>query len=293
MIVHQGKVVFTYGDVKENSYIASCRKSVLAMLYGKHVLSGKIKLGQTLDSLNIDDIGGLLPNEKKATIKDVLSARSGVFHAASNPGDYLEFAPTRGSVKPGQYWLYSNWDFNLAGFILEKQTGKTIYEDLERTLAIPLGMQDWDSSIQHKSGDTTRSIYPAYHMWFSTRDMARIGLLMLNNGRWNNRQIIDSTWVQEMIRPRTDFSEVNKNTPAYRGSNFYFGYGYFWWLWQNLSDRRFQGGYSALGALGQTISVFPAVQTVIVYKTKDNYERETSFPARFRLLKLAVESKTN
>ena len=37
MIVHKGKVVFEYGDVAENSYIASCRKSILAMLYGHYV----------------------------------------------------------------------------------------------------------------------------------------------------------------------------------------------------------------------------------------------------------------
>src|ERR1035437_246733 len=44
MIVHKGKVVFEYGDVAENSYIASCRKSILAMLYSHYVISGEIDL---------------------------------------------------------------------------------------------------------------------------------------------------------------------------------------------------------------------------------------------------------
>jgi CubicO group peptidase (beta-lactamase class C family) len=114
MVVRHGKIVFDYGDLEENSYIASCRKSILAILYGEHIKSGEINLDRTLNDLGIDDVGGLLPVEKEATVRDIISARSGVFHEASYPGDYLEFAPKRGSVKHGEYWLYSNWDFNVA-----------------------------------------------------------------------------------------------------------------------------------------------------------------------------------
>ena len=131
MIIHKGSVVFEFGDVVENSYIASCRKSILAMLYGKFVKSGKINLNKSLNDLKIDDVGGLLPIEKEAKIKDILEARSGVFHQASYPGDFLDLAPKRGSVKAGSYWLYSNWDFNVAGYIFEQETGKTIYGEIE------------------------------------------------------------------------------------------------------------------------------------------------------------------
>ena len=290
MVVQHGKIVFDYGDLEENSYIASCRKSILAMLYGEHIRSGEISLEETLRNLGIDDVGGLLPEEKEATVKDIISARSGVFHEASYPGDYLEFAPKRGSVKHGQYWLYSNWDFNVAGYIFEKETHKNIYDEVERILARPLHMQDWDRSLQHKDGDTLESVYTAYPMWFSARDMARIGVLMLNRGKWQNEQVIPEDWVDEMLKPRTDWTEVNKNIPAYRGSDYYFGYGYLWWLWQNVSDKRFAGGYSALGSMGQSISVFPAIGAVVVYKTKDTYERDTPYPARFRVLRLAVQA---
>jgi CubicO group peptidase (beta-lactamase class C family) len=289
MIIYKGSVVFEYGDVVENSYIASCRKSILAMLYGKYVQSGKINLKTTLSDLNIDDVGGLLPIEKEATIKDILQARSGVFHEASYSGDYLEYAPKRGSVKPGSYWLYSNWDFNVAGYIFEKKTGKNIYHEIIKQLVRPLKMQDWRSELQKKEGDSTRSFYPAYPIWLSTRDMARVGLLMLNKGRWNGRQVINEWWVKEMTTPVTSYSEVNKNTPAFRGSDFYFGYGLYWWIWQNTNDPRFTGGYSALGAGGQSISIFPSIDAVVVYKTKDIYGRETAYAARFYLLRKAVQ----
>ena len=293
MIIHKGLIVFEYGDVVENSYIASCRKSVLAMLYGKYIKNGTINLKKTLTDLKIDDIGGLLPIEKEATIKNILEARSGVFHQASYYGDNLDVAPKRGSIKPGSYWLYSNWDFNVAGYIFEKETGKSIYNEVEGELAKPLNMQDWKPELQKKDGDLTRSYYPAYPMWFSTRDMARIGLLMINKGKWMDKQIIDEKWVEEMTKPITSYKEVNKNIPDYRGTEYSFGYGLYWWLWQNTTDHRFTKGYSALGAMGQTISVFPSIDAVVVFKTKEIYDRGIPATLRARLLQLAVQCYIN
>ena len=66
MVIHHGRVIFSYGDLKELSYIASCRKSVLSILYGPFVENGKINLNNTLEQLNIDDVNGLLPIEKKS-----------------------------------------------------------------------------------------------------------------------------------------------------------------------------------------------------------------------------------
>jgi CubicO group peptidase (beta-lactamase class C family) len=290
MMTFKGKVVFTHGDLGENSFIASCRKSVLALLYGAYVKAGVLNLDKSLKELSVDDIGGLLPVERQATIRDLISARSGVFHPASYPGDFLEYAPQRGSVKPGTYWLYSNWDFNVAGTIFEKLTGRNIYDEVERVLAEPLHMQDWRRSLQHKEGDTTRSEYPAYPMWFSTRDMARIGQLMLNKGRWGDRQVVDEAWVNEILRPRTEFTEIDSHIPLFRNTGYHFGYGYMWWLWQQVSDDRFRDACSAFGNGGQSISVFPAVDVVVAYKTKDDYERVTSFPAMLKVLALAVQS---
>lgn len=48
MVISRGKAVFEYGDVNQVSYLASCRKSVLAMLYGNYVASGKIQLNKTV-----------------------------------------------------------------------------------------------------------------------------------------------------------------------------------------------------------------------------------------------------
>lgn len=263
------------------------------MLYGEHIKTGEIDLNKSLKELNINDIGGLLPIEKEATVKDIISAKSGVFHPASNQGDNAENAPPRGTVKHGEYWLYNNWDFNVAGYIFEKATQKNIYEETERVLAVPLQMHDWNKSLQKKDGNETKSFYQSYPLWFSTRDIARIGLLMLNEGKWGDKQIIDKDSVREMTKPRTSFAEVNNHIPNFKNSRFSFGYGYMWWLWENVKDVRLKDGFSALGFMGQSISVFPNADVVIVYKTKAAYERETPLLPRFKVMTLAIDALDN
>lgn len=273
VVIQSGKMLFDYGDTKETSYLASCRKSILSMLYGPFVKNGRINLSSTMEQLHIDDIGGLLPVEKKATIKDLLTARSGVYHAASNEGDASAMAPKRGTVEPGSFWLYNNWDFNVAGYILEKQTGRTIYHLIDSILAKPLHMQDWNIKEQRKTGDTTKSKYLAYHIWFSTRDMARIGYLMLRNGKWNGQQIIPTDWVKTTTSVVSPYKKAVKEKTAY----FHFGYGYLWWVWDEPYNKGvYEGAYSATGAFGQFITVFPKLDLVIAFKTKYEYGRQTS-----------------
>lgn len=288
MIVHKGKVVFDFGDVEELSYIASIRKSVLSMLYGQYVEDGTIKLDKTIKELGIDDVEGILPIEETATVQDIISARSGVYHPEGYPGGMQEYAPERGSVKPGTHWLYSNWDFNVAGYIFEQETGKNIYDEVERQLANPLGMQDWDRSLQQKQGNTSISKYLAYPMWFSTRDMARLGLLMLNKGKWKDTQVISTSWVGEMLKTRTTYQELNANVPVFQGTGVYYGYGYMWWLWQNVEDKRYEGAYSAKGAMGQNITVYPAIETVLAFKTKAAYQRRNSSDVRIKVAQKAA-----
>ncbi len=288
LMIHKGKIVFKYGDIVENSYIASCRKSVLAMLYGKYVENGQIDLNKNIRKLGIDDVAGLLPIEKKATIEDLISARSGVYHLEGYSGG-PKFAPKRGSVKPGSYWLYNNWDFNVAGFVFEQETGKNIYDEIEDQLAIPINMQDWNRSLQKKQGDTAISKYLAYPMWFSTRDMARIGLLMLNRGKWNREQVIAENWIDEMIKQRTTSKETLKNIPIYKNRGVDLGYGYMWWLWENTNDKRLKNAYSALGAMGQSITIYPEIDVVVAFKTKEAYKRRNSGKVRTDVLKKAVE----
>ena len=258
-----GRTLMTYGNIDTVTYLASARKSVLSMLFGKYVRNGTVDLNKSLADLGIDDIGGITDLEKQATVKDLITARSGVFHAASNAGS--DAAPPRGSQKHGTYFLYNNWDFNAAGAAFEIMTKRDIYDALESDLARPIGMQDFDRAQQHKSGDSTQSRFLAYHMYFSTRDMARLGYLMLRQGNWNGRQLVPADWVVESTRVFTPVTELNP--PEERSGPY--GYGYLWWVWDGpQATGAFEGAYDAQGAFGQYIVVMPKLDLVIAHKTR-------------------------
>jgi CubicO group peptidase (beta-lactamase class C family) len=266
MVIRHGQVVYEYGDVQRLSYLASARKSVLSMLYGPYVASGQIRLEATLKELGMSDVGGLLPIEERARVVDLITARSGVYHPASNPGDLTYLAPRRGSREPGSRWLYNNWDFNAAGAAFERMTGKNIYDAFRDDLAVPLGMQDFDRRRQQKSGNQTRSQYPAYHFMLSTRDMARLGLLMLRQGKWGDRQLIPADWVSRSTAIRTPRTEMRPKALRLAGP---MGYGYMWWRWDEpYATGPYEGAYTAAGAYGQFITVLPALDMVVAHKTR-------------------------
>ena len=269
VILQNGKIIYEYGDIKEVSYIASCRKSVLSILYGKYVENGTIDLNETIGDIGIDEKKGLLPIEKTATVKDIITSRSGVFYQPVNKGYDEKNILKRGSVKPGEYYVYNNWDFNVAGYIFEEKTGKNIYQALEDQLAIPLGFQDWNIKNQKKKYNKRKSRYPAYHMYLSTRDMAKIGQLMLNGGEWNGKQIVPKDWLEKITSTVTPVDTVNERYGRDSLSPFQFSYGYMWWIVDNFHhDPNFEGAYTASGYGGQFITVIPKLNIVVAHKTK-------------------------
>jgi CubicO group peptidase (beta-lactamase class C family) len=156
-----GRVLLSYGDVAKVSYLASARKSVVSMLYGRYVASGVIRLDATLQDVGIDDAGGVSATERQARVADLLITSSGVYHAASNPGDTLLDAPPRGSQIPGAYFLYSNWDFNALGSIFEARSGRNIFDALASDLVQRISMQDFDRNGRETARvrDTWRITY--------------------------------------------------------------------------------------------------------------------------------------
>jgi CubicO group peptidase (beta-lactamase class C family) len=268
MVSVGGRSLFEYGELTHQSYLASVRKSVLAILYGKYIESGKIQLEKTLRELEFTDVGGLSPREQEATVEHLISARSGVYHLASNPGDSTESAPPRNSQRPGAYYLYNNWDFNAAGAVFEKLTGRDIYDALETDLAKPIGMQDFDRARQQKSGDANRSTHKAYHIWLSTRDMARVGLLMLRQGNWAGQQVVSREWARRITSLVTPLNEMNPPELRSLGTGSRWGYGYMWWVWDAPnSPGSFEGAYTGMGAGGQYITILPKLDMVIAHKT--------------------------
>lgn len=272
-VVVGGRVLFDYGPQDEVTYLASVRKSILAMMFGRYVENGTIQLNATMADLGIDDVQGLLPMEKTARVRHLLAARSGVYHEAANAactgcGSTAGDPPgSRGTVKPGSYFLYNNWDFNALGTIFEKATGKNIYAAFEEEFARPMQFQDFRLSAQRKTTRAQASVHPAYHFYLSTRDMARVGLLMLRHGQWGKERLMSEAWVEEMITPVTRVTEMNP--ASYREGPF--GYGYLWWIWDGPFETGiYKGAYTGIGAVGQFITVLPELDMVVAHKTRQN-----------------------
>ncbi len=282
LVIAGGKNIFQQGALDRLSYIASCRKSILSMMYGKYVENGTIDLSKTLEELGVDDIGGLLPIEKQGTVLDIITSRSGCYHPASNAGDNKN-KPERGTKQPGEYFIYNNWDFNLAGALFEQFTGKSIYDAFYEDIGSRIGMQDWNREVHVKTGDLTVSQFPAYHFHFSTRDMARLGYLMLRDGNWKGTQVISKSWHDRIISPYSSWEEVNR---TYDKESRY-SYGYMWWLFDEKNKDNsplLKGAYTAWGAMGQYITVIPALDVVIAFKTDRIYGRKTTPAAYLELL---------
>lgn len=265
MVVVQGRVIFSYGDVAHVSKIASVRKSVLGMLYGKYVFENKIDLTKNVSELALQESSPFLPVEAHATLEQLLMGRSGIYVAQEDD------LPRRGSEYPGTYFVYQNWDFDAAGTAFEKLTGKGIYEALASDLAEPLGLQDFDLKRQHKFPEKS-SVHPEYAMFLSTRDMARLGLLMLNFGVWNGKSIMPADWVRYTTSLVTSFKDVHPDVFQNAGEPERWGFGSAWWVWDqpafpgSMYTGFMQGAYSAMGAGGTFITVLPAKDMVIVHK---------------------------
>jgi CubicO group peptidase (beta-lactamase class C family) len=242
LVLDRGRVVVDHGATTAPSFLASARKSVLSVLYGAAVADGTIRLGATLDELGIDDIGGLLPQERRATVRDLLTSSSGVYHPPATLAGPEEDAPARGSQPPGALFLYNNWDFNALGTIFERCTGRSVVDALAEDLAGPLGFEDFDPGRQRLLGRPEVSEHLAHHFFLSARDLGRLGTMMLQDGRWEGRQVVPASWVAGSTSVQVD-----------RGAGVQLDYGYLWWL-PRLFGR---GSFLAIGNFGQYLLCVP------------------------------------
>jgi CubicO group peptidase (beta-lactamase class C family) len=271
LVTVHGNVIFEYGDLSLISKVASVRKSVLAMLYGNYVVKGTIDTNSTVKQLALDDTQPFLPIEEHATLEQLLTARSGIYLPSGNR-ELDAQTPRRGTEYPGTHFSYNNWDFNAAGTAFEKLTGKNIYDALESDIARPIGMQDFDRSRQKKVSTKPDSVHPEYAIYLSTRDMARLGLLMERLGVWNGKAVIPADWCRYITTLITPFRDINPTSLRVPGRPDRWGYGVFWWVWDapvfpgNTFDGPLQGAYSAMGTGGQFITVLPQADMVIAHK---------------------------
>lgn len=257
-----GESIFSWGDLDRPSFVASVRKSVLSVACGRIVADGRLDLDATLADLDIDDITPLTATERSATVRHLLQARSGVcLPAASETVEMRRDRPQRGAFAPGERFFYNNWDFNVLGAVFERLSGLSVAEGVAAWIAAPTGMA-------FRAGDGRVITEPvsrhgAYHFVFTGRDLARIGTLVAERGRWRSKELVPATWIDEVLTLYSPSARTLSYGDRYPAVDL--GYGYLWWI----HPGDLLGGHRvalALGYSGDLLAVVPSLELVLVHR---------------------------
>lgn len=270
LLLHDGKVFFEWGDIRQKRVLHSMRKALLSSLIGIAESRGQINLDATLAQLDIDDDTPLTAAEKKARVVDVLASRSGVYlPAAAESAGMAAERPPRHSAAPGERYYYNNWDFNVAGFLFEKASGRRIYDALLADIAKPLGMLDYQGQVGQDGQveadgfyqtEPGRSRYPAYHLRLSAHDLALYGQLWLQRGQWQGRQLIPAGWVDRSTQP------ISIVEPRWG-----LAYGLLWdVLVPEPGDERPSFFHTGIGV--HMLGIYPKHQLVMVHRVNTEQE---------------------
>ncbi|MEA3317045.1 MAG: serine hydrolase [Bacteroidota bacterium] len=245
-------------DSLTNSF--SMAKSINSLLIGIAIDENKIT------SVN-DKVSKYLPefkdgDRKDITIKNLLTMSSGLtwnesywnpFSSTTNAyyGNNLEnlVLDLKLKEKPGENYKYLSANTQLLSLILKKATGKNLSTYASEKLWKPLNAKhDALWSIDKKNG-----VEKAYCCFNSNaRDFARLGQLILNNGKWNGEQIISEDYLSQALQAANYLKDENNKNVDF--------YGYQWWL---INCKGYDIQY-ARGILGQYIIVIPEKNTVVV-----------------------------
>ena len=255
VVIHRGNVVLEWGAISKRLNSHSVRKSLLSALMGVAVERGLLDVGRPVGSFDLPEGEKLNDVERSATVRELMMSRSGIYLRAANETPTVMLKrPRRNAHTPVEHWYYNNWDFNALGVIFEKSSGLGIGEAFHRWIAVPIGMKDFlPEHVTYESWLGSKQ--PAYPFWITARDLAAFGLLMAQEGRWGNRQVISREWVQASTHSYSDTGVS--------------GYGFMWWVESggklHASDMKFpSGSFMGYGLGGQYLVIVPACQLVVV-----------------------------
>ena len=277
IVLHKNEMVYEnywLGNNENKRHISwSLAKSFISALVGIAYEEGLI------DSLD-DPVTKYLDDFKETgyddvTIKDILQMSSGVLfnedyadydsdinrfgRAVATGTSMRDFSKTLTRERePGTYMHYVSINTQVLGFLLQKVTNKSISQYLYNKIWNPLGMEDSAYFIL----DDVKDEFALGGLNATLRDYAKFGLLYLQNGRWNDNQIISKQWIEDSHS--TDGIHL---VPGEREtSSNPWGYGYQWWV-PGFPDT----DYTASGVYNQYIYIDP-LSEIVIAKTSSNFK---------------------
>lgn len=259
LIIRNGYIVldvpiYPFDSVSKH-HLYSCTKSVVSTLIGIAIDKKFIRGVQqpVLDFFpeksfqNMNEEKGNLLLEHLLTMSTGLKTRDNDLYgnegmiAVQQTDDWVQYILDLPMTNPpGEVFDYSNLSSFLLSAIIQKATGVTAREFAEKNLYDPLGIKDY------RWRENPQGITLGYSdLWLHPRDLAKIGYLFLNRGKWENTQIVSAGWVAEATKQHI------------RTGTFQEGYGYQWWI-------KSEAIYMALGHGGQYLFAAPEKNLVAV-----------------------------
>jgi CubicO group peptidase (beta-lactamase class C family) len=240
----------------------SATKSITSALIGIAIQEGYIEgVDQKIIDYFPDKTIADKDRRQMITIKHLLTmtggyewGNDGTGSGMRNSADPVQYVLDKPMVQdPGNVYNYGDGSPFLLGAIIYEVTGMTVLEFAEKYLFTPLNITDvsWESS-----GD---QYFAASGLWMRPRDMAKIGQLFLNYGKWGEKQVISQDWI-------TESTETHVSGQGFMaGANFDVdGYGYLWWTYPE------SGVYYASGMYEQRIYVCPELDLVAVFTSHND-----------------------
>ncbi len=234
-------------------------KSITSMAIGLLIDEGKLSLDDRLGDIFGARMGTFARLKKSISVRNLLSMSSGIdFNEAGalSGNDWRKsYFEASQKFEPGTKFEYNSMNSYMLSAIVTEITGKSLFEFCKERIFDPMGIKRvlWQSCPQSIT-------LGGWGLFMRIEDMARIGQMYLNGGRWKDRQIIPRQWVVESTALQIETGD---------DSNRFYGYQ----VWIN-NDRH--GSYSFNGMMGQNVFVYPDVDMVIVTNAGNSDVFQTS-----------------
>ena len=265
LVMHDGAVVaerYYNGETADTLHdVRSAGKSITALLVGTAVDRGAIR--------SVDDPVARYWTAARGSavgavrLDDILTMRSGLAsfdEDAASPGneDKMDDAPDTDAfilaipraAPPGAVYRYNSLTAHVAAIAVQQASGRDL-EDVARTaLFAPLGITRW-----HWDRDASSRVKGQGNLALRTRDLGKIGQMVLDHGLYDGRRVLSEKWIATMLAPHHAIGAVDRYAD---------GYGYFWYTKTQLVDGKPVIVHFASGNGGNKIYVVPALDDVIV-----------------------------
>jgi CubicO group peptidase (beta-lactamase class C family) len=261
LVVKDGKIVFerySSGLTRDNNYeLYSITKALTAMLAGDLIGEGKISLDSSVKEVlekTRPDLHDALADKGNVKLHNVLSMTTGLRYDFKPPTDPIYYeapdrlklaATTIPELEPGKVFQYMDINPVLATAMLSAAAGKKLELYADEKLFKPLGMKH----AAWQRADEKGLVSGGWGLRLRAVDMARLGLLALQDGSWEGKQVVPAAWVKSMT--------TAQSTPFF---------GYYWWI-NNIVEGGVEGGgqpeFDTMGFKGQNIVVLPRYHAVV------------------------------